>query len=175
MKKKAVISASIALAALLCVPTFAFAFGGNGLQASGQTKEKSAVVAVEEAVKAPTAETLAEVAAAEVAAAEAAAVEAEAAAAVEPAQDVYYEEPTPAYGYHYGYIDNDGNGICDNYENGSCDGYGYGCGYGNGYCDGTGYGNGYGGGYCGGMGYGAANGGGYGGGHHGGGHHGGRW
>lgn len=73
-----------------------------------------------------------------------------------------------------GFVDENGNGICDRYEQGTCDvpdcpghGAGYGC-YGTGAGNGSGYGNGYGAG--GGSGYGN----GYGAGaHHGAGHHGG--
>lgn len=99
-----------------------------------------------------------------------------------------------------GFIDEDGNGICDRFEQGYCDvpgcaghgqgyapsgsawsgaaGQGQGAGYvdadGDGICDNRGYGNGYGGGNSNGYGNGNGYGYGYGYGHHGGGHHGGR-
>lgn len=162
MSKKTGAIVSIASACMLCVPTIAFAFGNASapMQDGASEAGKSLTASVERASKAPTAEMQA---LAEGIGSPEAALSLEAESAFEPAQEEYTETAAPTYAYHYGFVDNDGNGTCDNYEYGYCDGYGNGCG--------TGYGNGYG--YCGGgqndcygNGYGIQNGNGYQGGHH---------
>lgn len=194
MKRGFAVAVAVAACAMLAVPAAAFGIGGAAVA------RDCAVGCVADPVCAAMHDMQARAADAASAAvlsdAEAVASEAE---PVAPSQPETASEPVPS-SWGAGFIDEDGNGICDRFEQGYCDvpgcvghgrgyassgdarggaagqGQGAGAGYvdadGDGICDnrGSGYGGGYGNGYGNGNGNGYGNG--YG--HHGGGHHGGR-
>lgn len=125
MRKAFVVSASVALVSVLCIPAFAFGFGGP------QSHEAAHQEAVEPIVQTPDDPV------------EYVAIQDQPVEIASPASEPQMEEvpavETPSAdrerGYYY--VDEDEDGICDNYGSEDCGGAG------NGYCDGSGaHGNG---------------------------------